>query len=264
LIVPYAWLSSLPQTSGQGTSMVQEIAVKLSAGDGLGYLLRLLTYPLENLFWLSPVALLAVYLLLRKRVTQAEPERGNFRTALFIAGLSILPYWLAPQGGIRYLLPVYPLIALICARIIWRAGDPARRLALNWFAAAIAFKFLFALVLYPYYQHHYRGENYVTTAHQIAARTAGYPLYGRDLRSIGENIIGQIDLDRLPLEPVKLPPASWDNGFWLGMTPDELPGTLVEKYTVAKDDLYLICRGAACQAAQSRGVFPVNEPLADR
>ena len=123
LIVPYAWLSSMPQTSGQGSSMLHEIALKLSGQDALGYLLRFVSYPLETAFWLSPVALLAVYLLLRKRVTQAETEASAFRCALFITGLSILPYWLAPQGGIRYLLPVYPLIALLGARYIWRAGE---------------------------------------------------------------------------------------------------------------------------------------------
>lgn len=256
LIVPYAWFSRIPKPQGQSSPMVNEILGKLGLGNVSDYLLRLLSYPLENLFWLSPVALLAIYLLIRRRITQPETDAVHFRTALFVAGLSILPYWLAPQGGIRYLLPVYPLVALIGARLIWRAGDDARRLALNWFAALIAFKFLFALVLYPYYQSHYRGANYVATAHQIAARTAGYPLYGMDFRSIAENIIGQIDLDRLPLEPVKAPPANWDNGFWLGMSPQDQVGTVVEKYTVAKDDLYLICRGAACQATTPPKVVP--------
>jgi len=248
LIVPYAWFSSLPQTSGQGSSMLHEIALKLSGQNLSDYLIRLVTYPLENAFWLSPVVVLAVYLLMRKRVTQAETETNTFRAALFITGLSILPYWLAPQGGIRYLLPVYPLIALIGARTIWRAGEPARKLALRWFAGLIAFKFVFALALFPYYQHTFRGENYVTTAHEIAQLTKDYPLYGRDMRSIGENIIGQIDVDRLPLPPVQQPPDNWDNGFWLGMTPDEQPGTLIEKFTVANDDLFVICRGKACQA----------------
>jgi len=252
LIVPYAWFSSLPQTSGQGASMLHEVALKLSGLDISGYLLRLGTYPLETAFWLSPVVLLAAYLLWRKRVTQAEVEAATFRTALFITGLSILPYWLAPQGGIRYLLPLYPLIALIGARTIWRAGEPARKLALRWFAGLIAFKFVFALALFPYYQHTFRGENYVTTAHEIVELTRDYPLYGKDMRSIGENIIGQIDIDRLPLPPIQIPPDNWDNAYWLGMTPDEQPGTLVKKFTVAKDELFLICRGKACQTMTSQ------------
>lgn len=246
LVVPYAWFSSMPQTSGQGSSMLHEIALKLSGQDVSAYLIQLVTYPLENAFWLSPVVLVAVYLLLRKRVTETETETNTFRAALFITGLSILPYWLAPQGGIRYLLPVYPLIALIAARYIWRAGESAQQLALRWFTALIAFKFVFALVLFPYYQSNYRGENYVTTAHIIAKQTTGYPLYGKDLRSIGENIIGQIDIDRLPLQPVQQPPENWINGFWVGHEVEAPAGEIVARFTVAKDEILLLCRGTAC------------------
>ena len=247
-IVPYVWFSNMPQTSGQGSSMLHEIALKLSTQDGLEYLLRLVTYPLETALWLSPVVLLAAYLLMRKRVTQTETEANTFRAALFITGLSILPYWLAPQGGIRYLLPVYPLIALISARYIWRAGESAQKLALRWFTGLIAFKFVFAVLLFPYYQSTYRGENYVATAHIIAEQTAGFPLYGKDMRSIGENIIGQIDLDRLPLQPVQQPPENWKNGFWIGHSDDKPDGKLIKKFIVAKDEIYLYCRGVACES----------------
>lgn len=252
LIVPYVWFSSQPQHGGQSSSMMlNEIIIKLAAQDGFGYLQRLLIYPLETAFWLSPVALLAVYLLLRKRIQLAETEAAHFRCALLITSLSILPYWLAPQGGIRYLLPVYPMVALVGARYIWRAD--AQALALRWFSGIIAFKFIFALVLFPYYQHSYRGENYVETAHIIAKKTDGFPLYGKDFRSTGENIIGQIDIDRLPLPPVQLPPDNWDNGFWIGPEADERIGKTVEKFVVAKDELYLLCRGTACSANTNPG-----------
>jgi len=248
LIMPYAWFSSLPHQGGQSSSMMlNEIIIKLIPESGWDYLQRLFTYPLETAFWLSPAALLAAYLILRKRVVEPETST-DFQSVLLITGLAILPYWIAPQGGIRYLLPIYPMVALVCARIIWRSGNAARILALRWFASVIAFKFLFALVLFPYYQHSYRGENYVTTAHVITKRTAGFPLYGKDFRSTGENIIGQTDIDRLPLPPVQQAPENWDDGFWLGPDADEKIGKVVEKFVVAKDELYLLCRGSACAA----------------
>lgn len=252
LFIPYAWFSTLPQLSGQGSTMLNEITLKLAAQDGLAYLQRLFIYPLETVFWLSPVTLLAAYFVLRRRVRQPETAAAHFRCALFITGLAILPYWLAPQGGIRYLLPAYPMVALVGARYIWRAGESAQKVAMRWFAGIIAFKFLFALVLFPYYQSAYRGENYVATAHIIAKQTIGYPLYGKDFRSTGENIIGQIDIDRLPLPPVQLPPDNWDNGFWLGPEADEKIGKVVERFVVAKDEIYLLCRGAACLAKTQR------------
>lgn len=246
LIVPYIWFASLPQVSGQSGSMVSEITRKLSAQDGWSYVQRLFTYPLETLAWLIPAPLLAIYMLARKRLVQAESMPIHFQVALWITALSVLPYWLAPQGGMRYLVPVYPLIALLSARLILRSGDAGMQLALRWFAGIIALKFIFALVLFPYYQTHYRGENYVATAHAIHQKTAAYPIYVNDVRSIGMNIIGQLDLDRLPSPPLLIPPAHWDNGFLLTGASADAGSQLVEKITVAKDDIYLFCRGAAC------------------
>lgn len=252
VIVPFIWFTSLPQVSGQSGAMAGEITSKLSESDGVAYLQRLLTYPLDTLLWLLPAPLLAIYLLLRKRAQQTESQPIHFQAALFIAGLSILPYWLAPQGGIRYLVPVYPLIALISARLIWRSGDAGQQLALRWFTGLIAFKFVFALALFPYYQSHYRGENYVVTAHEIGNKTRGYPLYVSDYRSISLNIAGQIDLDRLPSAPIYYPPAHWNNGFLLSMETTDEGSQLVEKIVVAKDAVYLFCRGTACSAGTQR------------
>lgn len=247
-IVPFAWFATLPQAGGHGSSMLEEIMRKLSAVNTPGYLTQLAGFPFEAAFRLSPAVLLAVYLLLRRRVTQAETEPVHFRAALLIAGLCFLPYWLSPQSSIRYLLPIYSLIALVSARIIWRAGESARTLALRWFAGIIAFKFVFALLLVPYYQSHYRGENYAQAAQEIMRRTGGFPLYATDSRSIGLNIVGHIDIQRWPQAPLVRPPADWDEGFVLAPNADEALGTVAENYKVAGDQTFLLCRGAACKA----------------
>lgn len=247
LIVPFAWFAMLPQVGGHSSSMLSEIARKLSAQDLSSYLRYLLAFPLETAFRLSPAVLLAVYLLARKRVQQ-ESMPVPFRAALLVAGLGFLPYWLSPQSGIRYLLPIYPFIALVSARIIWRAGESARILALRWFAGIIAFKFLFALVLFPYYQSHYRGENYAQAAQAIMERTRGFPLYTNDVRSVGLSIVGYIDATRFPQAPLTYPTAHFDSGFVLSREADPSLGELAETYTLAGDQTFLLCRGAACAA----------------
>ncbi len=122
LVVPLAWFASIP-SSGNSAGMLDEITRKLSAQSLGAYLEHLVAYLLEVIVRLSPAVLLAVYLLLRKRVMESEIAPAHFRVALLSAVLCFLPYWLSPQSGIRYLLPIYPLVALVCARIIWRAGD---------------------------------------------------------------------------------------------------------------------------------------------
>lgn len=246
LIAPLIWFANLPQTSGQSGAMANEVANKFSQHGSMVYLQRLATYPLELLIWLAPAPLLALYFLFLKRVLQRESHPGHFQTALIIAALSILPYWLAPQGGIRYLVPVYPLIALVSARLIWRSGVRAQQLALRWFAGLIAFKFVLALAIFPYYQSHYRGENYVDTAHTIVKMTMGYPIYVSDCRSITMNIVGEIDIDRLSSTPLYYPPTHWSNGFFISSEPTDTGSQFVEKFVVARDTIYLFCRGTAC------------------
>jgi len=251
LIVPYLWFSSIPQAGGQSGSMFNEILRKLSAEGGLpGYLRKLIEFPLELAFRLSPVVLLAVYLSLRKRVAQLEKFPGYFRAAAWMVALCFLPYWLSPQSSIRYLLPLYPLIALLGARIIWRAEDAGRLLALRWFTGLLVFKLLFGVLLYPYYQSHFRGENYVTAAHEIAAQTANFPLYSNDPRSITENIVSEIDRLNMPNRLVFAPPPHWDNGFLLAME-IETDSQVFSKLRVANDDLYLLCRGRACNVPRT-------------
>ncbi|OGS93139.1 MAG: hypothetical protein A3K04_08440 [Gallionellales bacterium RBG_16_56_9] len=249
LIVPFAWFATIPQVGSHSSFMLNEIVRKLSAQDLLSYLGHLVSFPLDTAFRLSPAVLLAVYLLLRKRVQQ-ETVPIHFQAALLIAGLGFLPYWLSPQNSIRYLLPIYPLIALVSARIIWRAGESARTIALRWFAGIIAFKFVFALALFPYYQTHYRGENYAQTAKAIIERTRGFPLYVNDVRSIGLSIVGYIDATRYPQAPLVFPPTHFDSGFVLSMEADPALGETAEIYDLAGDRTFLLCRGAACAATK--------------
>lgn len=245
LVVPLAWFASIP-SSGNSAGMLDEITRKLSAQSLGAYLEHLVAYLLEVIVRLSPAVLLAVYLLLRKRVKDSEIAPAHFRVALLSAILCFLPYWLSPQSGIRYLLPIYPLVALVCARIIWRAGAPAHKLALRWFTAIIALKFVFALVLFPYYQTHYRGQNYEQTAHVLIQRTQGFPLYVTDVRSVGIAIAGYVDLIRYPQAPLTFPPKDFESGFVLSMEADKEVGEVAETYTLAADKIYLLCRGTAC------------------
>jgi 4-amino-4-deoxy-L-arabinose transferase-like glycosyltransferase len=247
-IVPLIWFASIPQ-SGNSAGMLNEITRKLSAQNIPSYLEHLIAFPLEMIVRLSPPVLLAAYLLLRKRVSEPETAPDHSRVALLIAGLCFLPYWLSPQSSVRYLLPIYPFIAMVSARIIWRAGKAARYLALRWFAGIIAFKFLFALVLFPYYQTHYRGENYVNAAQDIMQKTGDHPLYATDVRSVGLNVVSAIDAMRYPQPPIVWPPAQWDSGFVISMTNDPAVGKLAFHYKLAADDLFILCRGKDCPAS---------------
>ena len=247
-IVPVAWFTSIPKIGGHSATMLDEIVRKLSIGNFGSYVGRLLVYPVETAVRLSPAVLLSCYLLLRKRTLEPEIAPDRFQAALLIAALCVIPYWLAPQGGIRYILPIYPLAALVSARIIWRAGEAAQIIALRWFAAIIVFKLIFALILFPYYQSHYRGENYTEAGRSIMELTRGHSLYVTDVSSSGLCVTGFIDAQRYPLPPIVYPPEQWEAGFLISRINDPSIGKLVRHYKLAADDLFLLCRGEACAA----------------
>jgi 4-amino-4-deoxy-L-arabinose transferase-like glycosyltransferase len=248
LLAPLAWFALVPAGHSQSGRMFDEILAKLAPSNIGDYLAKLLLYPLEILSGLLPAAALVIYFIWRGRIAQDETQPEHFRNALLIAALNFLPYWFAPHSGVRYLMPIYPLFALIAARLIWRAGSPAVHIARRWFASTIALSFVLGLVVFPYYQHKFRGENYAQTATDIITRTAGQPLYVTNSTATGLNVSAYINQQRYPQQALQYPPQDMESGFIIAMDSGSQPETAVKEYKLGGDKLYLLCRGAACTA----------------
>ena len=246
-LIPLAWSAYLGN-AGQDNRMLGEILAKLSPLGLLPYLEKLLVFPLETLLRLSPVLPLAVYFMLRKRVRRVENFPAPFHALAWIALLNYLPYWLSPQSSMRYILPLCPLFAVLGARIIWRSGDAAVTLTRNWIVGALALKFILVLAVFPYYQEHYRGKNYYETAADIDRQTRGYPLYVTDDSAPGLNVTAYLDQRRYPAQALQKPPTEWQAGYVISRSAEESIGEIYRQYRLAGDDLYVLCRGAACAA----------------
>ncbi len=241
------WLGILPANEGQGVRMFKEILDKLGFTGVRDYLEKLVAYPAETVLKLSPAVLLALYYT-RRRPWAQDPARPVLMTAAAIAALGYLPYWLAPQSHTRYLLPLYPLAALVFARVIWDAGPAAQSVTVRWFGVLLAIKLAVALAIFPYYQKAYRGENFAAAAKAILDRTRGHALYTTNVSASGLSVAANLDILRLPAPPLVWPPPAWDSGFVISYTPDPGMGQVAEKYRLGGNDLYLLCRGAACNA----------------
>jgi 4-amino-4-deoxy-L-arabinose transferase-like glycosyltransferase len=246
------WLKGAVGGQSHGRWMLQEVLLKL-VPEGVGaYLRRLVAYPADVLLRLSPPCALALYLLFRRRVTAPEAAAAHFWTAVAIAGLNFLPYWLAPQGGIRYLYPLFPLFALVFARLIWRAREEALRLTIRWLVVMVVLKLVFVLVAYPYYQATFRGANYLAATNDVLSRRGDRKLYVNDLTATGLSVATQIDILQLPGPPLEWPPDDWDDALLLTALPQQGKDRVVAKYHLGGDDLYLVCRGAACAPRTTR------------
>jgi 4-amino-4-deoxy-L-arabinose transferase-like glycosyltransferase len=246
LAAPLLWFASIPSGHSQSGRMFDEILAKL-AFPGIGdYLAKLLLYPLDAWLGLLPVGGLALYFALRRRIAPGTWENRHFRTALLIGGLNFLPYWLAPYSSVRYLIPIYPLFALGAAWLIWHADEAAIRITRRWLAATIAFSFLLGLLVFPYYQHKFRGENYALTAAEVISIVGKQALYVTDSSASGLNVAAYINQQRHPHGALQYPPTQWEHGFVLARTADPQLGKVYRKYQLLSDELYLLCRGTAC------------------
>ncbi len=248
LLAPFVWFSLIPSGRSQSGRMFDEILYKLSFPEAGAYLKKLLVYPLEIWAVLLPAGALVIYFALRKRINDIETQPTHFRNALFITGLCFLPYWLAPQSGVRYIMPIFPLMALVTARLIWRAGSPAINTTRRWLAGTIALNFLLGLVVFPYYQHIYRGENHSLAASDILTRTQGHTIFISDSTTNGLNVAAYINQQRYPHQALQYPPESFESGFIISRTGGTLTNKPVKEYKLGGDKLYLLCRGAACDA----------------
>lgn len=250
LILFVSWFAITPHGEGHGMTMLDEILRKFSAQGFLPYFEHFVRFPIEVALGWCPPLLLAVYFSLKNRGSPDVTHVAEYKVAAWIVILNLLPYWLAPQSGIRYLMPIYPVVALASAGWIWRCGERAKLTALRWFSGLIALKFIMFLIVFPYYQQHYRGHNYQLAAQDVMQITQGKKLYVDDVRSVGLSITAYIDSARYPLTPLFMPPAIWDDGYLLTARSQSESDTLVQTYTLAGDQTYLYCRGSACRGAK--------------
>lgn len=247
---PLAWAYLVPGTGSQGSRLIGDILAKLTPPDLAAYFVKLVAFPAETALRLAPALLLAGWFLWRREARLAGADSRHARAALWIAALNFLPYWLAPQSAIRYLMPLYPYAALGLAWVIWRAGERAVLTTQCWLTAMIAVKIVLALIAFPLYQQYYRGASYEKVARQILERTAGQPLYVTNDSASGLSVAAHLDVLRLPAAPLTRPPAQWDTGFVVAYAPDPALGETVQQYRLGGTAMYLLCRGAACRGGR--------------
>jgi len=245
-LAPPLWFALLLRHTGQGTRMIQEIIAKLGPESISAYLGHLAGFPLETALRVMPALAVAGYLAWRRRAVVSGRQAEHLWIAVWIAAINFLPYWLAPHGNIRYLVPIYPVAALAISLVLWSARERHGGMIYRWLAAAVALKFIAAAIVFPLYQSHYRGENYATTAHDVIMRSAGYPLYTRADTASGLSVAGYIDAWLYPKPPLKWAPEAWDEGFVIAEEDDPALGKFAARYKLGGDELFLLCRGAAC------------------
>ncbi len=290
LLFLVCWHFQLSQGT-HATGMVRDIANKW-AWPGLGsYLLGLLSYPLETWFrWLPLSAVLFLPSLIAhvQQSSDAHHLPGSpeivqtaqhsqqksytaawqvlcknpwFSSLILILILNYLPYWLSPHKHIRYLMPLYPLIAWALAYILQttlmqpkmqmatniRSMRPSIKIMMGIFAVIVILRYGLGLFWFPYYQKHYRGD-YQAIAQDVLKIAENKPVYSNDTQSIGLSVSACVDSLIMPQHIVQYPPSDLStlDGVLISTIAAQPPLQLRQTYLLGSKKLYLFCGGAAC------------------
>jgi len=217
------------------------------------YLTLFFVYPLRTFWYLLPVSAVTLFCLLSRSFAAAAALRRNpLLIALSALALDLLPYWLFPGSGTRYLMPLYPLFALVMAFIVLNSGRLMTELCAKALIVTVCVGYVAALVGFPLYEHYIRGS-YDHAAQAIVTRAGGFPIFADDFTSIGLSIVADLNARRAPQPPITTPPRDFTSGFVLSAKPDAAVGQVDMTLGLGRDadgkrTRYLLCRGEACAA----------------
>ena len=228
-----------------------ESIVRESGAYGIAYFIgRFSSYPLRLIWHLMPVSAVVLYTLWSRKFSP-ESFRHN---SLVIAGLTIAinlpPYWFVPGSRTRYVMPMYPLLAMCMAYIVLHSAKCIIDLSVKALIGTVVIAFICALVGYPLYEHYFRGS-YSRAAQAIIARAGDLPIFATDTSSIGLSIVAELNEQRPYKPPISIPPAQFASGFVLANQPNPSIGTVdmvlsLGRWASERRDRYLLCRGSGC------------------
>lgn len=252
LLPMVAWLVVVGrQDNVQIHWQMSDIVSKLLTVDSVfGYFGKLLGFPLTILLGLLPSSLWVVVGLFRQW-RRGEALSSPMRLLLTMAGLNFLPYWIAPQSAPRYVMPEYGLVVLMAVGYLVQPGSlpPLRGLRpFPWVAGMAVLGLGMALLAFPYYQRHVRGQNYERMANRVEAAAGPYPLYNDNFTSVGLSVGALLDARHMDRPALIVPPPTLVNGIIMAAGPQDMPGDRWAKIAEQTEALVLICRGAACSA----------------
>lgn len=229
------------------TGMWADIFSKFHAVYWHEYIQQIIFFPLEVFFRFLPASGLMSYYFVKQKFAKMNFNVSAINTLSGLIFFNFIPYWLAPHTSIRYLLPLFPFIALLLAISLWYLSKGQLKIIVFWLGLTILLKYVEIGIFY-YYQTYYRGD-YTQIARQVLMQTQGYRVYSNDFVATGLSISAEIDKLLYPYPPLlNIQFAKEKNYFVINDKIASKLGKLYKDIKIGKQGthLYLLCQGIAC------------------
>lgn len=241
---PFVWNATFSQ-GAHANSMILDVVSKFSLHGVVQYLGKFLFFPLDTLIRFLPLSILLIYYGWQNRRHLSLP--APIKIAIFIAFCNYIPYWIAPHTYIRYLLPLYPFVAIAMAWIFYQLEDRQFKIVVGWLVLCIILRYALGFYGFTYYEQKYRGD-YQQAAIDILKKTNHHTLYANSDVAAGLSVIAEVDTLQLPLAPLVRPPQHWDAGFVISHDePSTTDVHINHVYIFGRQKIYLLCKGPACE-----------------
>ncbi len=122
------WVLNLKNPQTYLTALWEQTFMRTPVARSGGLLLHLLTYPLLNLKQLLPHSVLAVFRIFKGKL----PASREVLLLFLLVLINYLPYLVSPGARGRYILPLFPFLALLLGRLfesfplLFEEGKPAK------------------------------------------------------------------------------------------------------------------------------------------
>lgn len=239
-LFPLVWYLNVSQ-GAHGSVMLSDIMARFQLGNLISYGLKIVFFPIDIFLRWLPISGLLLYFGWEK-INQKifkDIQEPKILTLLGIILLNLLPYWVAPETHPRYLMPLYPFIAIGLAYGVLTLEEKKLKSIFWVFVVMIGARFGMGLWGFPYYERHYRGD-YEAVAEDVLSIVQDAPLYADDGHFPAINVTAIIDAKLLPRAILVRPSFGKPGGYFLSKTKD-IKNTVVKKeYYLGRHPLYLL------------------------
>jgi len=236
LLTPWLWGYVSGGAAAHTSGLVHDISQKFMHFDILAYVRHVIVFPLQNATRVMPIGLLIAWIAFRRGLPARKPP---IRTILLIIGVNYLPYWLAPESSMRYVVIFYGWVALAFTCWLLTAERQYQRAAMAIMLGAMVMKLPYSLWLLPHFKQEGPHRDQRAVAAEILELAGSHPIRTLNHAAEGIGVAAYIDMANAGRRFVLSPRPGDTDVYLITYGPHPGHGTPLRTYKLHNTPIYL-------------------------